>query len=137
VADREFTATSFYAFLREGRLMAARCGRCGALCVPPKPLCGECGAGEAEWAELEGKGQVAAFTAIAVAPTFMVEAGYGRNNPYIAGVVELKEGPRIGARILGLDAEHPAPTAVGTPVLIEFPAAEEGARPMITFRVME
>ena len=34
----------------------------------------------------------------------MIAEGYGRDNPYLAGVVELDEGVKISAQILGADA---------------------------------
>ena len=37
----------------------------------------------------------------------MVEEGYDRNNPYCSGAVELVEGPRVVARIEGVDTLHP------------------------------
>ena len=136
MADREFTAVSFYLFLSEGRLMATRCSGCGALCIPPKPLCAGCRSCDFDWLELSGNGRIAAFTAIAVAPSFMVQEGFGRDNPYVAAVVELAEGVRISARLLGLDAQNPELINIGTPVKLELPAGANVERPVLTFRAI-
>ncbi len=140
MAERAFTADSFYAFLHEGKLMAARCTRCGALHLPPRPLCTRCQSLEMAWAELPGKGKLAAYTAIAVAPGFMAARGYGRDKPYCTGIVELAEGPRISARILGVDASQPEGIAIGIAVRIIFPGDPKGpdeqqgtAMPVLTF----
>ena len=37
----------------------------------------------------------------------MIEAGYGRDNPYCSGIVKLKDGVSISAQILGVDVDHP------------------------------
>lgn len=120
MARGEFTSTSFRRFLAEKRLMASRCKTCGELYLPCRPLCPRCHGTEMEWQEMGGRGKLIAFTAIAVAPSFMVEEGYGRGNPYLTGIVELEEGPRISARILGFDAREPEKIAVGTPLRVQF-----------------
>lgn len=124
--DRDFTSASFFQFLSEKRLMASRCARCGALYLPPRPICISCQNDRMEWAEMKGAGRLAAFTVIAVAPTLMIEEGYGRDNPYCAGVVELEEGPKISARILGLDASRPESIEIGTPLTVRFLDRGEG-----------
>lgn len=126
MVEKEFTAASFCQFLSEKKLMASKCTKCGALYLPPRPMCTKCFSGEMEWAEMKGKGKLAAFTTIAVAPTLMMEEGYGRDNPYCTGVVELEEGPKISARILGVDAKKPEEIKVGTPLSIDFVEHGEG-----------
>lgn len=124
--QREFSGASFYQFLGEKKLVASKCKKCGALYLPPKPMCTSCYSDEMEWAEMKGRGKLAAFTTIAVASTLMIEEGYGRDNPYCTGVVELEEGPKISARILGVDARKPEEIKVGTPLTVEFVERGEG-----------
>ncbi|NJN93330.1 MAG: OB-fold domain-containing protein [Anaerolineales bacterium] len=50
----------------------------------------------------------------------MIEAGYNRNNPYCAGIVELDEGPKVSAQIIGVDVAHPETIKIGTPVKVAF-----------------
>ena len=50
----------------------------------------------------------------------MVEEGYDRNNPYCSGAVELVEGPRVVARIEGVDTLHPETIKIGTPMKATF-----------------
>jgi uncharacterized OB-fold protein len=61
-----------------------------------------------------------------VAPPFMAKEGYGRNNPYIVGVVELDEGVKAVARINGLDVKHPDQIRVGIPLQADFASKGEG-----------
>jgi len=114
------TATSFYAFLQEHKLMGTRCTHCGALYLPPRPLCPHCPEAPLEWVELSGKGEVVAFSVIAIGLTAMQEMGYSRENPYVSAMVRLVEGPIISAQLLGVEARHPETIAIGMPVRMTF-----------------
>ncbi len=118
--ETPFTIASFDNFLSERKLMASRCASCGALWLPPRPICLKCKGDEMEWKELGGKGMLVAFTVIGVGPMPMIDAGYGRDNPYCVGIVQVEEGPRIGAQILGVDVAHPENIKIGTPVAADF-----------------
>ena len=118
--ERPFTAASFDQFLSERKLMAARCSKCGSLWCPPRSICNKCNSDEMQWIELQGKGKLAAFTAIEVGTTMMMDAGYDNTNPYCSGIVELEEGPMISAQILGVDASNPDDIAIGTPLQLDF-----------------
>ncbi len=56
----------------------------------------------------------------------MIAEGFDRNNPYVTGIVELDEGVKISARILGVDARHPEQIKIGTPMTVEFLEHGEG-----------
>ena len=118
--DKPFTIASFGDFLQKKKLMGSRCTNCGALWLPPRPICLTCKHDDMEWAELSGKGTLAAFTVIGVGPMPMIDSGYNRDNPYCAGIVEVEEGPRISAQILGVDVAHPENIKIGTPVSVDF-----------------
>jgi uncharacterized OB-fold protein len=134
--DRPFSDLSYQQFLDEEKLMGSRCKKCGALFTPPRPICTECYGQEMEWAEMSGRGRLAAFTCIAVGPPFMMEEGYGRRNPYCCGVVELAEGVRVVARIEEVDANQPQTIRIGTPLKVEFLHRGEGEnlRTFLAFR---
>ncbi len=65
---------------------------------------------------MEGVGRLVAFTSISIGPPSMVQQGYGRDNPYCTGVVELKEKTRVVARLKGVDSLNPDTIKVGLPV---------------------
>jgi uncharacterized OB-fold protein len=73
-----------------------------------------------------GQAKLRAFTVVHIATSAMIEAGYGRDNPYFSGIVKLDEGPSISAQILGADAAHPQQLAIGTPLNAIFVARGEG-----------
>jgi len=132
---RAFSGTSFYEFLGENKLMGSRCQSCGALHVPPRPICPACYGEEMVWEEMSGQGQLLAFTVVHIAPTAMIEAGYSRKNPYCAGIVRLAEGPAISAQILGVDPVKPKEIEIGTPLTVTFVQRGEGeqARTYLAF----
>ena len=123
---RPFTAASFDQYIAEGKLMASRCIDCGTLNLPPRAICPKCHSQQIEWIETGGKGKLAGFTVIYIAPTFMIELGFGRDKPYVSGVVELEEGVKISARITGVDATRPEAIQVGMPVTLDFVTSGEG-----------
>jgi uncharacterized OB-fold protein len=79
-----------------------------------------------EWAELKGKGKLAAFTCIYVGPPWMIKQGYDRKHPYCSGVVELEEEVKIDARIEGVDASKPETIKIGTPLTVTYLHRGEG-----------
>lgn len=126
--EEAFTAAAFQRLLNSHKLMGSRCQRCNVLYLPPRPLCSACHGAEMAWQELKGEGEIAGFTSIAIVPTFMAEQGFGRDNPYLTAVVQLAEGPRISARLLGLDAKAPGSVKIGTPVRAVFLEQGEAER---------
>lgn len=125
-AERPFTPASFKQFLNEKKLMGSHCTTCNRDFLPPRAICLNCHSDQLTWKEFSGMGKLAAFTSIFIVPTAMIEAGYGRDNPYLTGVVELEEGVRISAQILGLDPAKPQEVKIGTSMQAEFVERGEG-----------
>jgi len=126
VEERPFNDTSYEQFVKERKVMGSKCKKCGALSLPPRPICISCFGTKMEWVEFKGTGRLAAFSSIVVAPPYMVKEGFNRNNPYVVGVVELEEGTKTVARIIGFDAKKPELIKVGTPLKAEFLEKGEG-----------
>ncbi len=120
MVETEFTSASFYRFLSEKRLMAAKCKGCQALYLPPRPICFKCRVADMEWVRLKGEGKLIAFTTIAVGTSPMAAEGYDRNRHYCCGIVELDEGPKVSALVVGVDPQVPGNIKIGTQVRIEF-----------------
>ena len=118
MSEREFTISSFKQFLAEGRIMGSRCRGCGAVILPPRPICPECGDRDLEWIELKGTGTVQAYTVIHVPLTRMRD-----RCPYACGVVKLDSGPSITGLIL--DVPEGEKLKVGKKVKAEFIKEEE------------
>lgn len=113
---REFNNDSFQQYLSEKKLMGSRCSNCASLYLPPRPLCSNCFGESMDWVEMAGQARLRAFTVVHIAPSAMVEAGYGRDKPYCSGIVELDEGPSISAQIMGVDVTQPEQISIGAPL---------------------
>ena len=96
-----FTVSSFYRFVSEKRLMAAKCNECGTVLLPPKPMCTKCLSNHLKWIELEGAGKLLSYTVIYIAPE-----QFQSMTPYTVGIVELKNGLRLPGMIRNVNPEE-------------------------------
>ena len=111
-AAEPFTIEQFYKFLAQQKLMAAKCQRCGKIHLPPRPLCDNCFSQEFTWTEISGKGKLATFTVIHIAPQqFQAMA------PYAVGIVELENGLKLPGMITGATQEQ---LRIGMELAIDF-----------------
>jgi uncharacterized OB-fold protein len=108
VTEPVITLRHFFEQAREGQLTAVRCGRCGALAVPPKEFCPACGQRQWEPVPLSGEGTIASYTIIRVAPR-----GHAADVPYAIAAVQMKEGVSFLGRVVDVPLEQ---IAVGLPV---------------------
>jgi uncharacterized OB-fold protein len=120
VDEQPISDYGYQQYLEEEKLMGSRCTACGALYVPPRGRCSACQQAQMEWQQMQGTGKLAAFTCIAIGPPFMTEQGFDRNNPYCSAVIELAEGPRVVARVEGVDARQPEEIQVGMRLVARF-----------------
>ena len=122
--DKPITNASFRAYLKEGKLMATRCAACGEVHVPPRAICPKCHTADMRWEEAPTRGTLAAFTSVYVAPSTLVKQGFGKDNPYCVGIVELSGGARVNARLEGLPAKDPSAILIGTPMELDLSGGE-------------
>ena len=119
--------------LSEHRIAASRCGGCGGVYVPPRPICPACGPSDMTVEELSGRGRVVGITSITIVPSAMAAKGYGRKRPYVTGVIALDEGPGLTARIeLSEDDGVQIEDRVGMPVVADFEDEGEGDERRVT-----
>ena len=93
-----FTIEQFYRFMNEGKLMGAKCIKCGKIMLPPRPICIQCYSENLEWTELENKGKLLTYTIIHVAPP-----QFQHLVPYAVGIIELEKGLKLPGMIKGID----------------------------------
>jgi uncharacterized OB-fold protein len=88
----------FWAAVQERRLVMPKCVACGTVNFPPRVACEICTKTEFSWTELSGNGTLYSFTVYhrVYHPAFKDKV------PYVVGVVELSEGPRIISNIVGM-----------------------------------
>ncbi|MCD6243180.1 Zn-ribbon domain-containing OB-fold protein [Candidatus Bathyarchaeota archaeon] len=93
-----FTIEQFYRFMNEGKLMGAKCIKCGKIMLPPRPICIQCYSENLEWIKLENKGKLLTYTIIHVAPP-----QFQHLVPYAVGIIELEKGLKLPGMIKGID----------------------------------
>lgn len=126
VPEPDAASAHFFAALDEGRIALLRCLDCGTHHLGVL-ACDECGGSRFETEQASGEGTVHSFTRLHMAhhPAFADEL------PLVAGVVELAEGPRLFARLLG-GADAADQWAVGAAVIAE--VRRVGPRGVLEFR---
>ncbi|MCF0230540.1 MAG: hypothetical protein HUJ76_12725 [Parasporobacterium sp.] len=85
----------WYDSLEEGKILAARCCKCGAVEFPPLYACNTCGAHDMEWIEISGDATMTSF--VINGP---MEPDYGE--PYSLAYVQLEEGTTLSAIVFGV-----------------------------------
>ena len=105
---------------REGRLVIRKCKACGELHFMPRHLCPHCWSDRLEWVDSQGTGSVHSFTVIRRAS----DPAFAPLVPYTVALIDLDEGPRMMANIVGEDA---LATRIGDRVEVRFEDRGDGA----------
>ncbi len=102
------TQKEFFEQAGRGQLTAVKCGRCGALAVPPREFCPNCSERAWQPTPLSGEGTIASYTVIRVAPR-----DYASEVPYAIAAVHMKEGVSLLGRVVDIPLDR---LRVGLPV---------------------
>jgi len=111
-AQPVFGIESFYKFVGEGKLMGAKCNKCGYMMLPPRPVCTNCYSKDLRWVELKGQGKLLTYTVIHVAPKQFETLA-----PYPVGIVKLDQGSHLLGMILGVELDK---IKVGMSLTVDF-----------------
>jgi len=85
---------------KQRKLLIQRCNDCSQHYFYPRPLCPGCLSRNVAWVEASGRGRLHTFVINHRGPrNFPVEA------PFVIGIVELEEGPRLLTHIAGVEAD--------------------------------
>jgi uncharacterized protein len=106
-SDTEF----FWAGTRLGELRIQQCSSCRSLRHPPGPLCPHCGSTDHDYFVAAGIGHVYSYVVHHHPPV------PGREAPFTVALVELPEGVRIVAELIGIRRDQ---VSIGMPVEIGF-----------------
>jgi uncharacterized OB-fold protein len=85
----------FWEAAKKRQLLVQTCDDCGVTYFYPRPLCPSCLSRSVRWIEASGRGVLYSFVVNHRGPRkFPVEP------PYVVGLVELEEGPRLMSHIV-------------------------------------
>jgi uncharacterized protein len=106
----------FFDGARAGRLLIQRCATCEVLRHPPRPACAACGSFEWDTVESAGRGTVYSYVVVhhPQVPAF--------DYPLPIAVVELEEGTRLVANLVGIEADA---VHIGLPVAVAFVVTDD------------
>ncbi len=101
-----------------GELRLQRCAGCGSFRLPPRPLCGRCGADVAEIVVASGRARLHSYVISHLpAPGF--------EPPHVIAIVELAEGPRLLSNLIDV-APDPAALPLDLPLELVLERVAEG-----------
>jgi len=91
----------FFEELEKGKIMGTKCKKCGKLYFPPQADCNKCLSSDMDWVEIKGTGKLITYTITHVAPK-----AYTNIAPYVIGVAQLDEGPKVTAWVRDIKPEE-------------------------------
>lgn len=115
----------YFRYLSEGQFKLQRSKRTGEYFYYPSAFGRHAASDELEWADVSGRGTVYSVTTVRRPPK--------HGGDYNTSIVQLNEGPRMLARVLGIEPDN---VAIGMKVFarIEKPAWDESAiQPLVVF----
>ncbi len=105
-----------------GELRLQRCRDCGSFYFPPQPSCPRCASGDVEVVRSSGRGFLYSYVISHLAAP-------GFEAPYVIGVVELEEGPRLLTNIVEV-APDPDQLSLDLPVEAVYQTVGDLALPL-------
>jgi len=117
------TVEKYLQNIQDGHFKAYKCTNCDAVIAPPSGSCYNCGNSTMEWTEVSGKGKLVSFTVIHISPDEFSEEA-----PYYVAIVELVEGTRVSARLLGFDPLKPEDVKLGIEVQLTYEEVKTGRK---------
>ncbi len=91
IYDRPQSKTlKFWEGLKEGKIYATKCRKCGKVTFPPVADCADCLSSEMKWFELSSEAEIETFTHIVIRPL-----SFQQEKPYTVVIGKMKEGVRV------------------------------------------
>jgi uncharacterized OB-fold protein len=121
---RTTDSADFFDAARRGSLLLRKCSGCGRIRGPQQPACGSCFSMEHSRIDSVGGAHLVSWSVVHRPPHPALTA------PYLAGLVELDEGPWVLSRILIAEEEVPY---VGMGLTVFIAPGQEDAEPAVMF----
>nr|WP_271209058.1 OB-fold domain-containing protein [Rhodococcus wratislaviensis]GLK33510.1 hypothetical protein GCM10017611_03520 [Rhodococcus wratislaviensis] len=89
----------FYGHFTQGKIALQRCSSCQSWIHIPREMCFRCGSFDLKWDECSGRAELFTWTGTALAPLPIL----AEDVPFVVGLVQLEEGPRVVSRLVNVD----------------------------------
>ena len=93
----------FWDAAKQHKLRIQRCGDCAQHYFYPRPLCPHCLSRNVSWVDVSGRGKLHTFVI-----NQRAARGFPATGPYVIGIVELDEGPKMMSNIVGVEPDPKA-----------------------------
>jgi uncharacterized OB-fold protein len=113
----------YWAAARSGELWIPFCRDCSNYFMPPRGFCPRCHSTRLEWRRSSGRATLHSYVI-----SHRAAPGYEGRVPYVIGLVELEEGPRLVTNIVG--AAEPSEFRLDSPLILDFESVGEWALPV-------
>lgn len=121
MVEKPFSLSTYQHNIIQGRITGSRCLKCTKSFLPPRPICDLCQESKMELTNLKTTGVIVGFTVVCVPGPDLAAKGYRRDNPYVAALIRLDDGPCIPARVIPHDLDSPnAGIDIGMQVCADF-----------------
>jgi len=118
----------FWDGLKEGKLLATRCNKCGKIYYPPQVDCPDCLTSDCEWIELSNVGEIETFVA-----SYLKPQGFEHfKEPYTIAIARTNEGVKVMGLMENVDPKN---LRVGIKVKIS-PRFTDDGFPVIMFELL-
>lgn len=112
---------AYWERLREGRLSFQLCGSCQTPWLPASPICPRCWSAAHQTVDSSGRARLVTWVTYHRA----YHPAFSDRIPYVVGLVELEEGPRLMA---GIQTDDPESLRVGARLELAVESREGGYR---------
>ena len=128
----ELIVKKWYEALDESKMMAFKCKRCGAYEFPPVPCCNSCSGTDMEWTEISGNAKMLDF----FLPNMLSRKPENEHlMPYCYASIELEEGPRFNAYVLGVSRENKKEMNDKLPIPVKAEILQRDGFRTVVFRI--
>jgi len=117
----------FWEGAKAHKLLLPRCHACGKFWFPPSQRCTHCLSADFGWEDTAGRGRIYSF----VVYHRVYHPGFESDVPYAVAVIELDEGPRLIANIVGT-----APDAIRCDMRVRVAFEDRGEQTIPQFAVV-
>jgi uncharacterized OB-fold protein len=92
----------FWEGTRVGEFRLQHCNHCGNIWAPNGPVCPKCFSEDYRWDRMSGTGKIATWVVFHK----LYHKAFSRDVPYNVAFIQLDEGPRIIANVVGVENEE-------------------------------
>jgi uncharacterized OB-fold protein len=108
----------FWEGTRLGEFRLQHCNSCGKVWAPNGPVCPHCFSDDYRWDRMSGRGTIATWVVFHK----LYHPSFARDLPYNVAFIQLEEGPRIIANVVGASNDE---LRIGMPVEVTFDKVNE------------